>query len=82
MGCAAFSEASPQKGHQMLQNLFLYAGLILLVKTIFVAGRTFPVRNETPGTATLTSAGIVVAHVLATFACFATSLHIAGLLTY
>ena len=66
----------------MLQNLFLYAGLILLVKTVFVAGRAVQVKNETPGTSTLTGAGIVVAHVLATIGCLATSLHIAGLLSY
>jgi len=66
----------------MLQNLFLYAGLILLVKTVFVAGRSFQVKNETPGTSTLTSSGILVTHVLATIACLATSLHIAGLLSY
>jgi|Laugresubdmm15sn_1035100.scaffolds.fasta_scaffold00016_3 curli biogenesis system outer membrane secretion channel CsgG len=66
----------------MLQNLFLYAGLALLVKTMFVATRSFAVveRSMEQNSARTTRIANVALHIVVTFACFALSLKIAGLL--
>jgi len=66
----------------MLQNLFLYAGLALLVKTMFVATRSFAVvdRSIEHNIAKIPRLANVTLHIFATFVCFALSLKIAGLL--
>ena len=66
----------------MLQNLFLYAGLILLVKTMFVATRSFAVvdRSIESKTARTVEIAKVTLHIIVTLLCFTLSLKIAGLL--
>jgi len=66
----------------MLQNLLLYAGLALLVKTMFVATRSFAVvdRSIEQKIAKSSRLANLALHIFATFVCFALSLKIAGLL--